>query len=245
VTPLSLGIETLGGVFDKIIERNTTIPVTRKRVYSTAEDAQTAVDIQVYQGERTQARLNKLLGQFRLDGIPPAPRGIPQVEVSFDIDANGILNVSARDKATNREQKVTITQTGALTDDEIQRMVRDAEKFADEDRKFRERQDARNELDSMVLGLERMLRESGDKVSEADQTAVGEAVAKAKKVLEDQAATADDFKAAKEELQQSSYAMAERLYQAAQESPGAEAGPTGAQPGADDDVIEAEFADDK
>ncbi|NUP99860.1 MAG: molecular chaperone DnaK [Armatimonadetes bacterium] len=244
VTPLSLGIETLGGVFDKIIERNTTIPVTQKRVYSTAEDNQTAVDIQVYQGERSQARLNKLLGQFRLDGIPPAPRGVPQVEVSFDIDANGILNVSAKDKATGREQKVTIQQTGALNDQEIEQMVRDAERFAEEDRKFRERQDARNELDAVVLSLERLLRDSGEKLTEAERTPVEAALAKAKETLQDEAATVEQYRSAKDELQQASYSVAERLYR--EEAGGAEGQPTGGPAaGGDDDVIEAEFTDDK
>jgi len=247
VTPLSLGIETLGGVFDKVIERNTTIPVTRKRVYSTAEDSQTAVDIQVYQGERTQARLNKLLGQFRLDGIPPAPRGIPQVEVSFDINADGILTVSAKDRATNREQNVTITQTGALNDDEITRMVHDAEKFAEDDRLFREKQDARNELDSMVLGLERMLRDSGEQVPAADKATVEAALAKAKTVLDNQQATTEEFKKAKDELQAGSYAMAEKMYQAGAAATAEAEPPAGAAGGGghDDDVIEAEFSDDK
>ncbi|MBI5833124.1 MAG: molecular chaperone DnaK [Armatimonadetes bacterium] len=244
VTPLSLGIETLGGVFDKVIERNTTIPVTKSRTYSTAEDGQTAVDIQVYQGERTQARLNKLLGQFRLDGIPPAPRGVPQVEVSFDIDANGILNVKAKDRATGREQKVTITQSGALNADEITQMIKDAERYAEEDRTFRERQDARNELDAMVLGLERMLRDSGENVPAADKTSVEEALAKAKTVLENQQATADEFRTAKDELQQSSFAMAEKMYQAQQPAGDEGEGPAPSAASADDDVIEAEFADD-
>ncbi len=242
VTPLSLGIETLGGVFDKLIERNTTIPVTMKRTYSTAEDSQTAVDIQVYQGERSQARLNKLLGQFRLDGIPPAPRGIPQVEVSFDIDANGILNVSARDKATAREQKVTIQQTGALTEAEIERMVHDAERYADDDRKFRERQNARNELDAMVLGIDRLLTENGDKIDAADRTPVEKAVAKAKELLDSDSATTEDYNAAKEELQQASYKIADKLY--AQTGGQADGEPQPAEAGGDDDVIEAEFSDD-
>ncbi|HAZ63505.1 MAG TPA: molecular chaperone DnaK [Armatimonadetes bacterium] len=247
VTPLSLGIETMGGVFHKIIERNTTIPVTKTQTYSTAEDSQTAVDIQVYQGERSQARLNKLLGQFRLDGIPPAPRGMPQIEVSFDLDANGILQVTAKDKATSREQKVTIQQSGALSSDEIEQMVRDAERFAAEDKTFRERQDARNELDSMVLSLERMLRESGENVPADDKTAVEAALAKAKTVLEDENATADTFRAARDELQQSSYAMAERMYQA-QTPPEGEPAPGGPSAGASDDggddIIDVEFADE-
>jgi len=246
VTPLSLGIETLGGVFDKIVERNTTIPVTRTRTYSTAEDNQTAVDIQVYTGEREQARLNKLLGQFRLDGIPPAPRGMPQVEVSFDIDPNGILNVAARDKATGREQKVTIEQRGALDDTEISRMVQDAEKFRDEDQKFRERQNARNELDAMVLSLERLLRDNGDKLEAGEKQTVEDAVKSAKEVLDDESATAERFNQAKDELQQASYQVAEKLYSA---SNAAEAGADGMAPGAgapaaeDGDVIDAEFSE--
>ncbi len=242
VTPLSLGIETLGGVFDKIVERNTTIPVTRTRTYSTAEDSQTAVDIQVYTGEREQARLNKLLGQFRLDGIPPAPRGIPQVEVSFDIDPNGILNVTARDKATGREQKVTIEQRGALDDSEISRMVQDADKYRDEDQKFRERQNARNELDALVLSLERLLRDNGDKLDAGEKQTVEDAVKRAKEVLADEGATTERFNQAKDELQQASYQIAEKLYAAssAAEPPadGATAGPSD-----DPDVIDAEFSE--
>ncbi len=243
VTPLSLGIETLGGVFDKIIERNTTIPTERKRVYSTAEDSQTAVDIMVFQGERSQARLNKLLGQFRLDGIPPAPRGMPQVEVAFDIDANGILNVSARDKATGREQKVTIQQTGALASDEIERMVRDADRYADEDRRFRERQEAKNELDHLILSMEKLLRENGDKLQPGEREPVEQAIASAREAFGREGATAEDLKAAKEALQQASYAVAERLYQ----QPGADAPPpeAGGEAPVDDDVIEAEFSSDE
>ncbi len=245
VTPLSLGIETLGGVFDKIIERNTTIPVTQKRVYSTAEDGQTAVDIQVYQGERSQARLNKLLGQFRLDGIPPAPRGVPQVEVSFDIDANGILNVSAKDKATSREQRVTIQQTGALSSDEVERMVRDAERFADEDRQFRERQNARNELDGLVLSVERLLKENGDKLAEDEREPVAKAVERAKEVLGNESATVEQYTTAKDELQQASYAVAAKLYQSQPGADGQPAEGAGAAPADGDEVIEAEFTDDK
>jgi len=237
-----VGIETLGGVFDKIVERNTTIPVTRTRTYSTAEDSQTAVDIQVYTGEREQARLNKLLGQFRLDGIPPAPRGIPQVEVSFDIDPNGILNVTARDKATGREQKVTIEQRGALDDSEISRMVQDADKYRDEDQKFRERQNARNELDALVLSLERLLRDNGDKLDAGEKQTVEDAVKRAKEVLADEGATTERFNQAKDELQQASYQIAEKLYAAssAAEPPadGATAGPSD-----DPDVIDAEFSE--
>ena len=249
VTPLSLGIETLGGVFDKVIERNTTIPVERKRTYSTAEDNQTAVDIQVYQGERSQARLNKLLGHFRLDGIPPAPRGIPQVEVAFDIDQNGILNVKARDSATNREQHITISQTGALSEDEVGQMVQDAEQYAEEDKKFRERQESRNELDAMVLSLERLLRDNAERVDETERQQLDEALTKARQTMEEEEASADDLRAAKDELQQASYAIAERLYQqtgeAPQEGPEGMAGDDGPAPSAaDDDVIEAEFTED-
>src|SRR5574339_643460 len=172
VTPLSLGVETLGGVMTKMIERNTTIPVRKTEVYSTAADSQTAVDIHVLQGERSLATDNMSLGRFRLDGIPPAPRGMPQVEVTFDIDANGILHVTAKDKATGKEQKVTITASSGLNEDEIKRMVKDAEAHAEEDRKFRELVDTRNKADALMHGTEKALKELGDKVPGADRAKI-------------------------------------------------------------------------
>jgi len=165
VTPLSLGVETMGGVMTKLIERNTTIPTRKSETFSTAEDNQTAVDIHVLQGERELARDNRSLGRFRLEGIPPAPRGVPQIEVTFDIDANGILNVTARDKATGREQKVTITDTSGLSKEEVERMVREAELHAQEDRQRREEIETRNRADSLAYQAERTLRDLGDKVS--------------------------------------------------------------------------------
>jgi molecular chaperone DnaK len=165
VTPLSLGVETMGGVMTKLIERNTTIPTRKSETFSTAEDNQTAVDIHVLQGERELARDNKSLGRFRLEGIPPAPRGVPQIEVTFDIDANGILNVTARDKATGREQKITITATSGLSKEEVERMVREAELHAQEDRQRREEIETRNRADSLAYQAERTLRDLGDKVS--------------------------------------------------------------------------------
>ena len=177
VTPLSLGIETLGGVFTKLIERNTTIPTRKSEIFSTAADSQTSVEIKVYQGERAMARDNRMLGVFQLVGIPPAPRGIPQVEVTFDIDANGILNVTAKDKATNNEQKITITSSSGLSKDEVEKMAKDAEAHVGRGRKKRKDEiDARNRADSMVYNVEKMLKEHRDKVSDADAKNVEEAL---------------------------------------------------------------------
>jgi len=181
VTPLSLGIETLGGVVSKLIERNTTIPTNKKQVYSTAADNQTAVDINVVQGERQFAKDNKSLGQFRLDGIAPAPRGVPQIEVSFDIDANGIVNVSAKDLGTGKEQKITITASTNLSDDEIERAVKEAEAYAEEDRKRKEAIDAKNEADSLVFQTEKVLKDNADKIDAADRAKVEEELEELKK----------------------------------------------------------------
>ena len=172
VTPLSLGIETLGGVFTKLIDRNTTIPTRKSETFSTAADNQTSVEIKVYQGERAMARDNRMLGVFQLIGIPPAPRGIPQVEVTFDIDANGILNVTAKDKATNNEQKITITSSSGLSKDEVDKMAKDAEAHSAEDSKRKDEIDARNRADSMVYQVEKMLKDHRDKISEEDATNV-------------------------------------------------------------------------
>ena len=183
VTPLSLGIETLGGVFTKLIERNTTIPTRKSETFSTAADSQTSVEIKVYQGERAMARDNRMLGVFQLVGIPPAPRGIPQVEVTFDIDANGILNVTAKDKATNNEQKITITSSSGLSKDEVEKMARDAESHAAEDKKRQDEIDARNRADSMVYQVEKMLKEHRDKISEADAKNVEAALEATRKAM--------------------------------------------------------------
>ncbi len=183
VTPLSLGIETLGGVFTRLIERNTTIPTRKSETFSTASDSQTSVEIKVYQGERAMAADNKMLGVFQLVGIPPAPRGIPQVEVTFDIDANGILNVTAKDKATNNEQKITITSSSGLSKDEVEKMARDADSHASDDRKKKEEIESRNRADAMVYNIEKMLKEHRDKVSADDAKAVEEALADTKKAM--------------------------------------------------------------
>ena len=185
VTPLSLGIETLGGVFTKLIERNTTIPTRKSEVFSTASDNQTSVEIKVYQGERAMARDNRMLGVFQLVGIPPAPRGIPQVEVTFDIDANGILNVTAKDRATNNEQKITITSSSGLSKEEVEKMARDAESHEADDSKKKEEIEARNRADAMVYNVEKMLKEHRDKISESDAKSVETAVEDVKKAIAD------------------------------------------------------------
>ena len=212
VTPLSLGIETLGGIMTKLIERNTTIPTRKSQVFSTAEDNQTAVDIRVFQGEREFAKDNKLLGQFRLEGIPAASRGVPQVEVTFDIDANGIVHVSAKDKATNKEQKITITSSSGLNKDDIERMVKDAQEHEVTDRKAREAVEKRNHLDGLILQVEKTVKEQKDKLSPDDISNVEQALAKAKQTLQDQANNAEELQKATDELLQSSHKLAELLY---------------------------------
>ncbi|QAY97184.1 molecular chaperone DnaK [Methylovirgula ligni] len=244
VTPLSLGIETLGGVFTRLIDRNTTIPTKKGQVFSTAEDNQTAVTIRVFQGEREMAADNKLLGQFDLVGIPPAPRGVPQVEVTFDIDANGIVNVTAKDKATNKEQQIRIQASGGLSESDIDKMVKDAELHAAEDKTRRELVDAKNHGEALIHTAEKSLSEYGDKVSQADKSAVESAVAGVKSALEGEDLAA--IKARTEELVQASMKLGEALYKAQSEAgsaPGADA--EGAK---DDDVIDADFkevGDDK
>ncbi|MEJ2253706.1 MAG: molecular chaperone DnaK [Nitrospirota bacterium] len=241
VTPLSLGIETLGGVFTKIIEKNTTIPTKKSQIFSTASDSQPAVTIRVFQGEREMASDNKLLGNFELVGIPPAPRGVPQIEVAFDIDANGILHVSAKDLGTGKEQSIRITATSGLSEDEIKRMQRDAEEHASEDKKWRELAEARNEADTLVYSVEKSLREYGEKLSEDDKNKINEALEDVKKV-KDTATEAAEIKRAVEKLTSASHKIAEHVYQQAGAGAGAAAG--GNQEGGEkENVVEAEFED--
>jgi molecular chaperone DnaK len=241
VTPLSLGIETLGGVMTRLIERNTTIPTRKSEIFSTASDNQPSVTVHVLQGEREMAANNKSLGKFNLDGIPPAPRGVPQIEVTFDIDANGILHVSAKDLATKKEQKIRIEAGSGLNESEIQRMVKDAELHAEEDRQKREQVAARNEADSKIYAAEKSLRELGDQIGAAEKSAIEEAVAAVRKALESDRVAA--IKAAVAELDAKLQKIGEKLYQQAQA-----AGASGAAPGPDgpgkrpaDDVVDAEF----
>lgn len=214
VTPLSLGIETLGGVTTRLIERNTTIPTKKSQVFSTAEDNQTAVDIKVVQGEREFAKDNKTLGQFRLDGIPPAPRGTPQIEVAFDIDSNGIVHVSAKDKASGKEQRITITSSSGLSEDEINKMVNDAKTHAEEDKKAREAIEKRNYLDGLILQLEKTLKENRDKLAEHEVKELEAAIEKAKAAMQEHANNAEELQKATDELMQASHKVAEKLYAA-------------------------------
>jgi molecular chaperone DnaK len=215
VTPLSLGIETLGGVFTKLIERNTTIPTRKSEIFTTAADGQTSVDIKVYQGERPMAADNKLIGNFQLVGIPPAPRGVPQIEVTFDIDADGILHVSAKDLATGNEQKITVTPSSGLTEEEIQRMIKEAEAHAEEDRRRREEAEARNQADSLIYTTEKSLRELGDQVSPDDRRAIEKAIEDVKEALKGK--DVDEIKRKTEILMQASYKLAEHMYARATE----------------------------
>ena len=242
VTPLSLGIETLGGVFTRLIDRNTTIPTRKSQVFSTAEDGQTAVTIRVFQGEREMAADNKLLGQFDLVGIPPAPRGMPQVEVTFDIDANGIVNVSAKDKATGKEQQIRIQASGGLSDGDIDRMVKDAEQHAAEDKRRREKVEARNHADAMIHSTEKDLKEFGDKIPAADRQAIEHAVADLKGVLDGEDVSAINQKT--EILGQARMKLGEAMYRAqqgAQAGSGAEGGEAGSAGGGGEKVVDAEF----
>ena len=256
VTPLSLGIETLGGVFTKLIDRNTTIPTRKSEIFSTASENQTSVEIKVYQGERSMAADNRLLGVFQLIGIPPAPRGIPQVEVTFDIDANGILNVSAKDKATSKEQKITITSSSGLSKEEVDKIAQDAEKHAAEDRVRQQEVETRNRADAMIYSTEKTLKEHRDKISDEDAKAIEAAIEKTRQAV--QSGNLDEMNKAVEQLTTASHKLAEAMYKATaaetpadgQPGPGADgAGTDGAAAGeADtgekkDDVVDAEFVD--
>ncbi|MCL2348149.1 MAG: molecular chaperone DnaK [Planctomycetaceae bacterium] len=249
VTPLSLGIETLGGIMTKLVERNTTIPVEKKQVFSTADDNQNAVTIKVYQGEREIAAHNRLLGQFNLEGLPPAPRGIPQIEVTFDLDANGILNVAAKDLGTQKEQKVRIEQSSGLSEAEIEKMKRDAELHADEDKQRRELVESKNRGESMCFELEKLLKEHDAKLRDSDKTAINAAIRKTRDAIATD--NLEQIKTATQELEQASHAMSKAMYEAAQgasagsgaASDASEAAPgTGSEKsGGDDDAIDAEF----
>jgi molecular chaperone DnaK len=248
VTPLSLGIETLGGVFTRLIDRNTTIPTKKSQVFSTAEDGQSAVTIRVSQGEREMAADNKLLGQFDLVGIPPAPRGMPQIEVTFDIDANGIVHVSAKDKATSKEQSIRIQASGGLSDADIKRMTEEAERFKDEDKKKRELVEVRNGADALIHSTEKSVKELGDKVAEADKTAIEAAVTALKTAMA--ADNVDDIQAKSQALAQVSMKLGEALY-GSQPGAGPEAGPGDAAQASDkkssagDNVVDADFEEVK
>ncbi|WP_019996008.1 molecular chaperone DnaK [Aureimonas ureilytica] len=240
VTPLSLGIETLGGVFTRLIDRNTTIPTKKSQVFSTAEDGQNAVTIQVYQGEREMAADNKSLGRFNLEGIPPAPRGVPQIEVTFDIDANGIVNVSAKDKGTNKEQRITIQASGGLSDSDIEKMVKEAEANADADKKRRAAVEAKNHGESLVHSAEKSLKDYGDKVSAADRQAIEDAIAELRAELDKSDADADAIKAKSEKLGEVSMKLGQAMYEASQGEADATGAPTGAKDERDD-VVDADF----
>ena len=245
VTPLSLGIETLGGVFTRLIDKNTTIPTKKSQVFSTADDNQSAVTIRVLQGEREMATDNKLLGNFDLVGIPPAPRGLPQIEVAFDIDANGIVNVSAKDKSTGKEQQIRIQASGGLSEDEIERMVKEAEENAEEDKKKREFVDAKNQADSLVHQTEKNIKEYGDKISESDKKIIEDDLENLKKAKDSE--DLSEIKSKTETLVQSSLKLGEAIYKQNPQSPnsGPQPDPSGEEPSSnkkdDEKVVDADF----
>ena len=244
VTPLSLGIETLGGVFTKLIEKNTTIPTRKSQIFSTAADNQPAVEIHVLQGEREMAGYNKTLGRFQLVGIPPAPRGVPQIEVTFDIDANGIVNVSAKDMGTGKEQSIKITASSGLSEEEIERLVKDAEIHAEEDKKKRELADARNMADSLIYSTEKSVKELGDKLDESTKAEINTAIENLKKAMETD--NAEEIKRLADELTQASHKLAETMYsQAARQAGGTGGAEAGAGPSKDEDVVDADFEEVK
>jgi molecular chaperone DnaK len=252
VTPLSLGIETLGGVMTRLIERNTTIPTKKSQIFSTAADNQTAVSIHVLQGEREMAQDSRTLGKFDLIGVPPAPRGIPQIEVAFDIDANGIVHVSAKDKATGKEQSIRIESSSGVSKEEIEKMKQDAKEHEAEDKKKKELIENRNQLDTLVYATEKALKDYGDKVSEDEKKKIDEAVVKAKKALGSE--NVDEIKQAQEEVQKASHKLSEEMYKQAQEQQQAGGAGGGQQPGGaeaegekknDEDVVDADYKVDE
>jgi molecular chaperone DnaK len=250
VTPLSLGLETLGGVSTKLIERNTTIPTRKSEIFSTAADNQPGVEVHVLQGERPLARDNKTIGKFQLTDIPPAPRGVPQIEVAFDIDANGILHVSAKDLGTGKEQKITITASSGLSKEEINKMQRDAELHAEEDKRKREEIEARNEADTAVYRSEKLLRENAGKISEGDKRKIEEAISTVKDALKGSDGAA--IKSASERLNEAWQAVSSELYRAASQRPRAggpetgqaQPGGTERKPGQEEEVVDAEIVDE-
>jgi molecular chaperone DnaK len=245
VTPLSLGIETLGGVMTTLIPRNTTIPTRKSETFSTAADNQTSVEVHVLQGERPMARDNRTLGRFHLTGLPPAPRGIPQIEVTFDIDANGIVNVSAKDMATQKEQKITITASSGLSKDEVDRMMREAESHSDEDRKRKEEIETRNQADQAAYAAERMLKDAGDKLPAGDRAAIEAAIGDLRSSIEQNDIAG--MKRRLEALNQAQHKAAETMYRAAN-APGAQPGgqgPTGGETRTAGDVIDAEVVEEE
>ena len=244
VAPLSLGVETMGGVMTKVIERNTTIPTKKSQIFSTAADGQTSVEVNVLQGEREFARDNKQLGIFKLDGIAPAPRGIPQIEVTFDIDANGIVNVSAKDMATGKEQKITISSSTNMSKEEVEKAVQDAEKYAAEDKKKREEVDAKNEAENLCFSAEKVIKDAGDKIDEADKNDINQKIATLRETIS--GGNVDAMKLGTEDLQKAVYAVSEKLYknQAGQANPADNTTPpAGDANGADGQVYDADFKD--
>jgi len=241
VTPLSLGVETLGGIFTKIIERNTTIPVRRSQIFTTATDNQTSVEIHVLQGERPMAKDNLSLGRFHLDGIPPAPRGVPQIEVTFDIDANGILHVSAKDLGTGKEQSIRITGSKKLSQEEIERMIKEAERYAEQDRKLREIAELTNQADSLIYTVNKTLKEHGNKLSESERREIEEKINNLQKIIQSETKTAEEIKRGIEELETASHKLAQILYQKAQSTSQTQTQTEKEEKPKDEKVVDAEY----